>query len=66
MTWWKDDARERVGWQPLDSADPFAGQLAGKVSGDPGRGALHGWSDSVDSTIRAMRRHRKSCFDRGG
>jgi uronate dehydrogenase len=35
MTWWKDDARGGVGWQPQDSADPFAGQLAGKVSGNP-------------------------------
>ena len=35
MTWWKDDARTKLGWQPLDSADTFAGQLAGKVSGDP-------------------------------
>ena len=25
----------RLGWAPIDSADPFAGQLAGKVSGDP-------------------------------
>jgi uronate dehydrogenase len=35
MTWWTDDARGKIGWQPTDSADPFAGQLAGKVSGDP-------------------------------
>ena len=43
MTWWKDDVRNKLrGWQPLDSADPFAGQLAGKVSGDRSRGALHG------------------------
>ncbi|HEY1935035.1 MAG TPA: NAD(P)-dependent oxidoreductase [Acetobacteraceae bacterium] len=35
MTWWRDDAREKLGWTPQDSADPFAGQLAGKVSGDP-------------------------------
>ena len=35
MTWWKDDAREKIGWQPQDSADTFAGQLAGKVSGNP-------------------------------
>jgi uronate dehydrogenase len=34
MTWWRDDARGRLGWTPQDSADPFAGQLAGKVSGD--------------------------------
>jgi uronate dehydrogenase len=35
MTWWRDDGREALDWSPLDSADPFAGQLAGKVSGDP-------------------------------
>ena len=35
MTWWRDDGREALGWTPLDSADPFAGQLAGKVSDDP-------------------------------
>jgi uronate dehydrogenase len=35
MTWWRDDAREALGWAPLDSADPFAGQLAGAVSNDP-------------------------------
>lgn len=35
MTWWRDDARDSLGWTPTDSADPFAGQLAGKVSGDP-------------------------------
>jgi uronate dehydrogenase len=35
MTWWRDDARTAVGWAPEDSADGFAGQLAGKVSGDP-------------------------------
>ncbi|HEX3573439.1 MAG TPA: NAD(P)-dependent oxidoreductase [Rhodopila sp.] len=35
MTWWRDDHRDAVGWKPMDSADPFTGQLAGKVSGDP-------------------------------
>jgi uronate dehydrogenase len=35
MTWWRDDARNEIGWAPTDSADPYAGQLAGKVSGDP-------------------------------
>jgi uronate dehydrogenase len=34
MTWWTGDARGKVGWQPIDSADPFAGQLADKVSDD--------------------------------
>lgn len=32
---WGKDAREKIGWQPQDSADPFAGQLAGKLSGNP-------------------------------
>jgi uronate dehydrogenase len=35
MTWWRDDARAALGWAPVDSADPFAGQLVGGVSGDP-------------------------------
>lgn len=33
MTWWRKDQRARVGWQPQDSADVFAGQYAGKTSG---------------------------------
>lgn len=35
MTWWAGDDRERIGWEPQDSADDFADELAGKVSGDP-------------------------------
>ncbi len=35
MTWWRQDGRGRIGWAPQDSADPFAGQLAGKVSASP-------------------------------
>jgi uronate dehydrogenase len=35
MTWWRDDMRATIGWTPQDSADPFAAQLAGKLSGDP-------------------------------
>jgi uronate dehydrogenase len=35
MTWWRDDDREAVGWAPLDSADPYSGQLSGTVSDDP-------------------------------
>jgi uronate dehydrogenase len=34
MTWWRDDARESLSWSPVDSADPFTGQLASVVSGD--------------------------------
>ncbi len=35
MTWWRDDGRAELDWTPQDSADPYAGQLSGKVSGDP-------------------------------
>jgi uronate dehydrogenase len=35
MTWWRDDARQALGWEPVDSADGYAAQLAGAVSGDP-------------------------------
>ncbi len=35
MTWWRDDDREKIGWTPQDSADPFAAQLSGKVSDNP-------------------------------
>jgi uronate dehydrogenase len=35
MTWWRDDAREMLGWAPVDSADNFTAQLQGVLSGDP-------------------------------
>ncbi|MCW3473538.1 NAD-dependent epimerase/dehydratase family protein [Limobrevibacterium gyesilva] len=34
-TYWRHDAREQLGWLPQDSADPYAGQLVGKVSDNP-------------------------------
>lgn len=34
-TYWRRDARDTLGWAPEDSADGFAGQMGGKVSGDP-------------------------------
>ncbi len=34
-TWWRRDARELLGWQPENSADPFASRLAGQTSGNP-------------------------------
>lgn len=34
-TFWRRDARADLGWLPQDSADPFAGQLAAKTSGNP-------------------------------
>ncbi|MFQ3622981.1 MAG: NAD(P)-dependent oxidoreductase [Acetobacteraceae bacterium] len=34
-TFWREDDRGRIGWQPCDSADGFASALADKVSADP-------------------------------
>ena len=34
-TYWRHDAREKLGWLPEDSADPYAGQLGGTVSDSP-------------------------------
>lgn len=34
-TFWRKDAREKIGWLPQDSADTYAGQMMGKTSGDP-------------------------------
>lgn len=31
MTWWRGDARERIGWLPRDDAEAWAPQLAGIV-----------------------------------
>ena len=35
LTYWRGDQRGRLGWGPEESADGFAGQLSGVVSGDP-------------------------------
>jgi uronate dehydrogenase len=35
MTWWTGDDRDRIGWEPQDSADDFIVELAGATSGDP-------------------------------
>jgi uronate dehydrogenase len=34
-TFWGKDAREKLGWAPQDSADTYAAQLGGKISGAP-------------------------------
>jgi uronate dehydrogenase len=34
-SFWGRDHRERIGWQPRDSAEPFRAELAGAVSDDP-------------------------------
>jgi uronate dehydrogenase len=34
MTWWHNDARKTLGWEPRDSADSYAAQLQDRTSGD--------------------------------
>lgn len=34
-TYWRNDAREKIGWAPQDSADGWADKLTGKLIGDP-------------------------------
>ena len=51
MTWWRDDARGALGWAPVDSADPFAGQLAGPGQRRSGGGTLHGRSILLDGIL---------------
>ena len=34
-TFWGADNRDRIGWQPRDSAEAFRDDVAGKLSGDP-------------------------------
>lgn len=34
-SFWGRDARDVIGWQPLDSADPRTAELEGKTSGNP-------------------------------
>lgn len=35
MTWWCDDERDRIGWEPYDDAERHSAAVEGKTSGDP-------------------------------
>jgi uronate dehydrogenase len=51
-TYWGRDDRERIGWAAQDSADHFAGQLAGKVSDSPIQEAYQGGAYTVIDNSR--------------
>ena len=34
-TYWRRDARDTLGWSPTDTADDYAGQMAGRVTDNP-------------------------------
>ena len=52
-TYWRGDARGKIGWLPVDSADPFAGQMAGKVSDNPIQERYQGGAYTVMDYTRA-------------
>ena len=53
MTWWRRDHRARVGWAPRDSADGYAGQLEGVVSGNAVQERYQGGAYTVRDYSRA-------------
>ena len=53
MTWWKQDQRERLGWAPEDSADGYAAQLGGVVSGNPVQERYQGGAYTIKDYTRA-------------
>jgi uronate dehydrogenase len=53
-TYWGKDDRDRIGWAPTDSADPFAGQLGGKVSDSPIQEAYQGGAYTVIDNSRGV------------
>ncbi len=52
MTWWARDHRARLGWAPQDSADGFAAQLEGVVSGNPVQERYQGGAYTVKEYSR--------------
>lgn len=52
MTWWGHDQRSRLEWAPQDSADGFAGQLGGVVSGNPVQERYQGGAYTIKDYTR--------------
>jgi uronate dehydrogenase len=52
-SYWRHDSREAIGWLPQDSADTYAGQLAGKVSDNPVQERYQGGAYTVMDYTRA-------------
>jgi uronate dehydrogenase len=53
-SFWGKDSREQLGWAPQDSADVFAGQLAGKVTDNPVTERYQGGAYCAESYTRAL------------
>lgn len=51
-SYWGHDARETLTWAPEDSADSYAGQLAGKVSSNPIQERYQGGGYTADGYTR--------------
>lgn len=52
MTWWRGDHRARLGWTPQDSADGYAAQLQGVVSGNPVQERYQGGAYTINGYSR--------------
>ena len=53
-TYWRHDSRQALDWLPQDSADTYAGQMAGKVSGNPVQERYQGGAYTmIDHTRKA-------------
>lgn len=52
-TYWRHDSREALGWLPEDSADVYAGQMAGKVSDNKVQERYQGGAYTVIDYTRA-------------
>jgi uronate dehydrogenase len=52
-TYWRHDSREELGWLPEDSADVYAGQMAGKVSDNKVQERYQGGAYTVIDYTRA-------------
>jgi uronate dehydrogenase len=53
-SFWGRDGREQIGWTPQDSADVFAGQLGGKVTGNPVTERYQGGAYCADDYTRPV------------
>jgi uronate dehydrogenase len=57
--YWGEDARAKLGWLPQDTADVFAGQLAGKISDNPVNERYQGGAYTTFDYTRAAPPPRK-------
>jgi hypothetical protein len=60
-SFWRGDARRRIGWAPLDSSDDQTERVRGRVTNDPVAERYQGKS-LLASTLRARTSYQAPCF----